>query len=123
MNIKEAIEYLEPISKHPVMTGNYVLALRVALSALCAQQKTERVLAREGFADIETMIARYKQVMHDANELSIERDAELESLKTLLAESQRRARDARNELCLKCGRYREAHNGACDGCRWKVVEK
>lgn len=25
----------------------------------------------------------------------------------------------KNELCLKCGNYREAHNGACDGCRWK----
>lgn len=27
--------------------------------------------------------------------------------------------DVRNELCLKCGRYHEAHRGACDGCRWK----
>ena len=25
----------------------------------------------------------------------------------------------RNELCFKCGNYRDAHNGACDGCRWK----
>ena len=25
----------------------------------------------------------------------------------------------RNELCCQCGNYREAHNGACDGCRWK----
>ena len=25
----------------------------------------------------------------------------------------------RNDLCCKCGNYREAHNGACDGCRWK----
>ena len=25
----------------------------------------------------------------------------------------------RNELCLKCGNYREAHNGACNGCRWE----
>ena len=25
----------------------------------------------------------------------------------------------RNELCCKCGNYREAHNGACDGCRWE----
>ena len=25
----------------------------------------------------------------------------------------------RNELCYLCGNYREAHNGACDGCRWK----
>ena len=24
----------------------------------------------------------------------------------------------RNELCYLCGKYREAHNGACDGCRW-----
>ena len=25
----------------------------------------------------------------------------------------------RNELCYLCGKYREAHNGACDGCMWK----
>lgn len=28
-------------------------------------------------------------------------------------------RDCRNELCLRCGNYKEAHKGACDGCRWK----
>ena len=27
--------------------------------------------------------------------------------------------EAKNELCCKCGKYREAHNGACDWCRWK----
>lgn len=26
----------------------------------------------------------------------------------------------RNELCLKCEKYKEAHNGACDGCRWEL---
>ena len=25
----------------------------------------------------------------------------------------------RNELCLKCGKYTQAHEGACDGCRWR----
>ena len=30
-------------------------------------------------------------------------------------------RDCRNELCLKCGAYKERHLGACDGCRWKEV--
>ena len=25
----------------------------------------------------------------------------------------------RNELCLKCGRYTLAHEGACNGCRWR----
>lgn len=26
---------------------------------------------------------------------------------------------ARNELCLWCGKYTDAHNGACDWCRWR----
>lgn len=26
--------------------------------------------------------------------------------------------DCRNELCLRCGQYKERHNGACEGCRW-----
>ena len=43
----------------------------------------------------------------------------IESLQAQLAASRRRAQDARNELCIKCGRYHEAHKGACDGCRWK----
>lgn len=43
----------------------------------------------------------------------------IRSLQAELAASQRRERNARNELCLKCGRYHEAHKGACDGCRWK----
>ena len=25
----------------------------------------------------------------------------------------------RNELCLKCENYTLAHEGACDGCRWR----
>ena len=25
----------------------------------------------------------------------------------------------RNELCCKCGNYKQSHNGACDGCRWE----
>lgn len=28
-------------------------------------------------------------------------------------------RDMKNELCLHCGKYREAHEGACNGCRLK----
>lgn len=28
--------------------------------------------------------------------------------------------DCRNELCLHCGKYHEAHKGACRDCRWEV---
>ena len=41
-------------------------------------------------------------------------NAEIKQLKT-------ENRILRNELCLKCGKYREAHNGACDRCRWKEI--
>lgn len=32
---------------------------------------------------------------------------------------QKELKQCRNELCLKCGNYREAHLGACDDCRYK----
>lgn len=27
-------------------------------------------------------------------------------------------KDCRNELCLRCGQYKQKHMGACEGCRW-----
>ena len=32
-------------------------------------------------------------------------------------------RDCVNELCLKCGDYRNEHLGACNDCRWKEVRR
>ena len=34
-------------------------------------------------------------------------------------EARKELHEVKNALCFKCGKYREAHNGACDGCRWK----
>jgi len=45
--------------------------------------------------------------------------AQIESLTAQLAQKEKELSNARNELCLKCGRYAEAHNGACDGCKWR----
>jgi len=28
----------------------------------------------------------------------------------------------RNELCQLCGKYKTAHEGSCDGCRWRKKE-
>ena len=33
-------------------------------------------------------------------------------------EARKERHEAKNGLCCKCGNCREAHNGACDGCRW-----
>ena len=42
-----------------------------------------------------------------------------DELKKQLHETKSELSAMRNELCFKCGNYMEAHNGACDGCRWK----
>lgn len=28
-------------------------------------------------------------------------------------------KEMKNELCLKCGNYKRAHLGECEGCRWQ----
>lgn len=40
---------------------------------------------------------------------------------TALNEFRSELMTCRNELCLRCGSYKESHLGACDGCRWKVM--
>lgn len=42
----------------------------------------------------------------------IQRNAEL--LKT-----REKIKNLHNELCQHCGKYKHAHEGACDGCRWR----
>ena len=27
----------------------------------------------------------------------------------------------KNELCQYCGKYKKAHEGSCDGCRWREI--
>ena len=39
----------------------------------------------------------------------------LEKVKRL----EKEVKHCRNELCLKCGNYKEAHLGACDDCRYR----
>ena len=64
--------------------------------------------------DIELTIERLKMVksvlMETYDKMVRERDKVKSDLK-----------DCRNELCLRCGEYKTAHLGSCDGCRWKDV--
>ncbi len=36
-------------------------------------------------------------------------------------EEQSELRDMKNELCQYCGKYKQAHEGACDGCKWREM--
>ena len=42
------------------------------------------------------------------------RDAQIEKLGAA-------RKDLINELCQYCGKYKQAHEGACDGCRWREM--
>lgn len=35
-----------------------------------------------------------------------------------ISELQDQLNTCRNELCLRCGQYKQKHMGACEGCRW-----
>lgn len=40
----------------------------------------------------------------------------------LIAANEKLAADRKallNELCQYCGKYKQAHEGACDGCKWR----
>ena len=66
-------------------------------------------------ADVRFYLLRLSETKDMSKEEREERDFilnELISAETLF-------RDCRNELCEKCGRYTDAHLGACDKCRWR----
>ena len=42
-------------------------------------------------------------------------------LRKELADTKAELNMCRDELCLRCGDYKQRHLGACDGCRWKEV--
>ncbi len=56
------------------------------------------------------------------------RDRQIEDMKQGMAqlakamavkEEQSELHAMKNELCQYCGKYKQAHEGACDGCRWR----
>lgn len=43
---------------------------------------------------------------------------------SLMAANEKLAADRKaliNELCKYCGKYKQAHEGACDGCKWREM--
>ena len=73
-----------------------------------------------------TLIVKNAELLKTREELKEHYDrmvGQLDALNDgLMASNAKLAEDRKaliNELCQHCGKYKHAHEGACDGCRWR----
>lgn len=69
--------------------------------------------------DKETELQEIKKTNCNIKAVVIDREKEIDELNKKVERLQREVRRARNELCDRCGKHRNAHLGACDGCRYR----
>ena len=61
----------------------------------------------------DTVLRRYAQIADMSDGLAQFAKA------VAVEEEQSELHAMKNELCQYCGKYKQAHEGACDGCRWR----
>ena len=89
-------------------------------------------LAKTAAADLIENQQRHIEALMKANaglrDTIMRRDKQIEDMKHGMAqltkavavkEEQSELHAMKNELCQYCVKYKQAHEGACDGCRWK----
>jgi hypothetical protein len=113
MNADEIVRALRWLAKdtESIFAAENLNDAAALIESLQAQLAKYDEVAAEYGIDGKTMLTLAKSQIRTAQDNI--------KLREQLTASQRREKEARNELCLKCGLYRDAHNGACDGCRWK----
>ena len=81
-----------------------------------SMNKSEEATSALGlYLDVESLITELSEERYRHDRLQDFEVAQAQELERVKAE-----RDAlKNELCYKCGNYKQAHNGWCDSCRWK----
>lgn len=114
------MEDLKALMEHPACCWGYIDELRMALAAACKERdelkKSYDAMAR----DLQFRTGQIRELQEENH--ASDRAAlvtEIEKLRKQLEQTNSELDAMRNELCYLCGKYREAHNGACDGCRWK----
>ncbi len=80
----------------------------------------DTVLRRD--AQIEKMSAELADARNEIKKFYNGYDQLDASNSRLMAANEKLAADCKaliNELCQYCGKYKQAHEGACDGCKWR----
>lgn len=116
--------------------GSSIIMLGDNLSAAADlienQQRHIEALLQANAALLDTVLRRDAQIEKMSAELTDARNEiktfyngydQLDASNSrLMAANEKLAADRKaliNELCQYCGKYKQAHKGACDGCRWK----
>ena len=111
---------LKALMERPECCWGYIDELRMALAAACKERdelkKAYGAMARDLQFRTE-QVRELQEENHASDRAALV--AEIEKLKIRLEQTMAERDAMRNELCYLCGNYREAHNGACDGCRRK----
>ena len=76
-------------------------------------------IMNEIIKSITDMVEQHKDTTGKAVRIGME----LTQLIGRINETETELKDCVNELCLTCGLYEKAHQGACDGCRWLKVKE
>ena len=110
---------LKALTECAECTWDYIDRLRMALAAAC-KERDELKKAYDAMArDLQFRTGQVRELQeenHASDRAALV--AEIEKLRKQLEQTRAERDVLRNELCFKCGNYREANNGACDGCRW-----
>ena len=114
------MEDLKALTECAECTWDYIDKLRMALASAC-KERDELKKAYDAMArDLQFRTGQVRELQeknHASDRAALV--AEIEKLRKQLEQTQAERNVMRNELCCKCGNYRGAHIGACDGCRWK----
>ena len=92
---------------------------RYDLESRISAARCELEDAKKNIAELHEIMERQAKSNARLIAEALKKDDEIGRLQGELAHVKAERDAMRNELCCKCGKYREAHNGACDGCRWE----
>ena len=117
------MEDLKVLTECAECTWDYIDRIRMALAAAC-KERDELKKAYDAMArDLQFRTEQVRELQnknHASDRAALV--AEIEKLRKQLEQTKPELAAMRNELCFKCGNYRDAHNGACDWCRWKNAD-
>ena len=92
---------------------------RYDLESRISAARCELEDAKKNIAELHEIMERQAESNARLIAEALKKDDEIVRLQGELAHVKAELDAMRNELCYLCGKYREAHNGACYGCRWE----